>query len=265
MNTCIYRLLSLCFFLPFLESTAQTIGTFTFVGPGPQTQSLVLPSTHTFQRIIKTDDALNDATTLGPNLDFTGYVPIGGSSLSGYLSISSEATPGQVAIMNVAYNFAANLWDKTNSGNVGFSTGTINSDLGTVRTFCSGTVTPRGTVIIGEENTTAGNVNSNIDAYEDLGWLIEINPATKQVMDYNGDGKQDKIWAAGRGRHENAVVKNDETIMYWGADDLTNGYMYKYVPTVAGNYSSGSLYVLKTTAALGTGTWEIVPNSTPAQ
>ncbi len=255
----------LCFLLlPTLsESKSQTIGTFSSVTPTAQTQGLVLPSTHTFQRIIKTGDALDDATTLGPNLDFTGYVPIGGSSLSGYLSINSEADPGQVGIMNVAYNFAGKRWDKTNSGNVVFSTGP-GSDLGTVRTFCSGTVTPRGTVIIGEENTTAGNVNSSIDAYEDLGWLIEINPATKQVLDYNSDGKQDKLWAAGRGRHENLVVTNDESIMYWGADDLANGFVYKFVPTVAGNYSSGTLYLLKTTAALGTGTWELVPNSTPA-
>ncbi len=95
------------------ESNSQTIGTFSSVAPTAQTQSFVLPSTHTFQRIIKSGDVLNDATTLGNNLDFTGYVPISGSSINGYLSISSETSPAKVAIMNVAYNYTTNIWDKT--------------------------------------------------------------------------------------------------------------------------------------------------------
>ncbi len=73
------------FYKPFLiylltvvviRSHSQTIATFNSVTPAAQTQSLVLPSTHTFQRIIRSGDVLSDATTLGNSLDFTGYVPI---------------------------------------------------------------------------------------------------------------------------------------------------------------------------------------------
>ncbi|MEJ7828620.1 MAG: alkaline phosphatase PhoX [Segetibacter sp.] len=265
MKTSIYQ-----FFLPFVflctitRSHSQAIGTFSSVTPSAQTQSFVLPSTHTFQRIIKSGDVLDDATTLGINLDFTGYVPITGSSSNGYLSISTEANPAKVAIMNVAYNFTTHTWAKSNSGNVAFSTGP-ESHLGAVRSFCSGTVTPNGTIIVGEETTAAGNANPTVDEYEDLGWLIEINPATKQVMDYNSDGIQDKLWAAGRQAHENTVIKSDNTIMYWGADHSTNGFVYKFVPSVPGNFSSGTLSVLNTTAGLGTGTWVIIPNGTVAE
>ena len=59
---------------------SQTIGTFTSVTPGAQSQSLVLPSTHTFQRLFRTGNALTAGGTLGADLDFTGYVPIAGSS-----------------------------------------------------------------------------------------------------------------------------------------------------------------------------------------
>jgi sugar lactone lactonase YvrE len=53
--------------------------------------------------------------------------------------------------------------------------------------------------------------------------------------------------------------------MYWGADHPTNGYIYKFVPTVPGNFSSGALSVLITTGALGTGTWATVPNGDVTQ
>ena len=79
----------------------QTIGNFSSVTPGTQQQTLILPSTHTFQRLIKSGDALSLGGTLGTNLDFTGYVPIGGSSINGYLSISSESTPAEVDVLQV--------------------------------------------------------------------------------------------------------------------------------------------------------------------
>ncbi len=234
----IYKsLFLLCFTAAFFISSAQTIGTFSSVTPTAQTQGLVLPSTHTFQRIIKSGDVLNDASILGDQLDFTGYVPIGGSSLSGYLSISSETAPAKVGIMNVDYNFTTHTWSKSNSGNVPLATG-AGSDLGYVAAFCSGTVTPNGTIMVTEETTLAGNLNSTIDGYEDLGWVIEINPATKQVLDYNNDGVKDKLWAVGRQTHENVTIRTDNTIMYWGADHSNNGYIYKFVPTAPGNFST---------------------------
>ena len=86
--------------------------------PGTQQQTLILPSTHTFQRLIKSGDALSLGGTLGTNLDFTGYVPIGGSSTNGYLSISSESTPAEVAVLQISFNSGTELWT-VNSGGKG--------------------------------------------------------------------------------------------------------------------------------------------------
>lgn len=241
--------------------SAQTIGTFNSVNPNGRNQLLVLPGSHTFQRIIKSGDALTTGT-LGTNLDFTGYVPISGSSRNGYLSISSESTVAEVAVLDISYNNSTHLWNVGTSSKVNFNP----TDIGTVRRFCSGTVTPNGTVIVSEEDLTTGNVNSAVDAYTDAGWLIEFNPATRTVLNQTGDNPTaDKLWAIGRANRENAAVRNDNAVLYTGADDATNGYLYKFVPTTPGNLSSGLLYVLRTTSGLGNGTWKLVPNGTAAQ
>jgi hypothetical protein len=171
----------------------------------------------------------------------------------------------EAAILNLTYNYTTHLWDYTPAaanGKVNFNP----TDIGTVRRFCSGTVTPNGTVIVSEEDLTSGNVNSGVDSYEDAGWLIEIDPATRTVINQFGDNPNaDKLWALGRANRENAAIRSDNAVLYTGADHSTNGYIYKFVPTVPGNFSSGSLYVLRTTSSLGNGTWKLLPNSTPAQ
>lgn len=251
------------------HSYSQTIATFTSVAPGIQSDYLVLPTTHTFQRIIKSGDLLDDGSALGSNLDFTAYVPISGSSLDGYLFINSETTPARMAAMNLEFNATTKLWEKSAGSNISFSTGAV-SDLGAVSRFCSGTVTPDNTIIIGEEGVSPGDVNN--DGYEDIGWLLEIDPVTKTVMDkdpsHNG---VDKLWAAGRHVHENVAISTNKSVMYWGADNTTTGYMYKFVPATAGDYTSGLLYVLEPGTPIGnnagpwTGTWKLVANTTQAE
>lgn len=236
----------------------QSIGTFNSITPTAQTQGFVLPSTHTFQRIIKTGDPLSLGGTLGNNLDFTGYVPITGST-RGYLSISSESAPAECAILNVTLNSATKLWQVNSGGKVSFPF----ADLGNIAAFCSGTVTPRKTVIVGEE--VLPTLDANNDGYQDVGWTIEIDPATRTVINQDGVSGPDKLWAVGRQAHENVTVNAAETVMYWGADAPTTGYIYKFIPSTPAKYSKGALYVLKTTAALGTGTWKLVANNTKSE
>ncbi len=69
----------------------------------------------------------------------------------------------------------------------------------------------------------------------------------------------------GRQAHENLVIKSDKSVVYWGADNEALIYMYKFVPTTPGNYTTGMLYVLETTSLLNTGTWKLVPNTTAAE
>lgn len=239
----------------------QTIGNFSSVTPGTQQQTLILPSTHTFQRIIRSGDALSLGGTLGTNLDFTGYVPIGGSSTNGYLSISSESTPAEVAVLQISFNTGTELWTVNSAGKVNFNS----TDIGQVSRFCSGTVTPDNTIIVSEEDVTTGNLNSGVDGYTDIGWLIEIDPASRTVINQAGDNPvADKLWSIGRANRENAAIRSDNQVLYTGTDDPTYGYIYKFVPTIPGDFSSGVLYVLQTTGSLSTGTWVAVANSTVA-
>jgi hypothetical protein len=255
----IFHLLFAGFQVMELSSTAQTIATFNSLEASGQGQNLVLPATHTFQRLIRTGDVLSLGGNLGNNPDFTAYVPINGSSTQGYLSISSETAPAECAILNLLFDNASRLWGVTNGGKVSLPA----SDLGVCAAFCSGTVTSRNTVIVGEEVAPFADVNG--DGYDDLGWLIEIDPATRSVINQDGVGGVDKLWAMGRQAHENVAIRKDQAVAYWGADNSDNGYLYKFVPTVPGNFSAGSLYVLRTTGALGTGSWMQVSNTTKVE
>ncbi len=237
---------------------AQTIGTFNSVQPTAQTQSLVLPATHTFQRLLRSGAVLTSGQTAGDQFDFCGYVPIGGSSTTGYLSVSSETAPAGVAILSIALNSTTKLWTVNSSGNVPFPL----ANLGYVVAFCAGTVTPTNHIMVCEETASLGDYNG--DGYNDDGWIIEIDPATQTVINQDGIGGVDKLWAMGRQKHEDIAIKPDGSAAYWSADNATDGYVYKFVPTIPNNFSSGTLYVLKTTPALGTGTWEVVPNTTVA-
>ncbi len=258
MSTFKNALLLSGFAIMALPGMSQTIGSFTSVTPAAQTQNLVIPSTHIFQQIIRTGAALTLGGTMGANTDFTGYVPIAGSSKNGYLSISSESAPAEVAVLSITFNPLSKIWAINNSGKVPLP----GNELGLCAAFCSGTVTPRNTIMVCEEVTNS--VDFNGDSYEDLGWIVEIDPATRTVINQDGIGGADKLWAMGRQTHENVTIAANQTVAYWGADNATNGFLYKFVPTVPGNFSAGNLFVLETTG-LGTGTWKQVSNTTKAE
>lgn len=245
---------STCIYMP--AGLSQSIATFNSVAPTAQTQNLVIPGTHTFQRIIRSGTPLASGGNFGSNPDFTGYVPIAGSSTTGYLAVSHETLPAEVNVLSIALNTANRLWSLTNSGKVSLPV----ADIGISGAFCSGTVTPRNTIMVGEEIMPNGDGNG--DGYDDLGWIIEIDPVTRTVINQDGTGGVDKLWAMGRQAHENVAIKSDESVAYWGADNLDNGFLYKFVPTVAGNFSAGTLYALESSAALGTGTWKQIANNT---
>jgi secreted PhoX family phosphatase len=240
----------------FSFSNEQSIGTFNSIQPTTQTQNLVLPSTHTFQKIIQSGDLLTSGGSMGDNLDFSGYVPINGNSKNGYLSVSSETTPAECAILTLAFNNVTGLWGIQNSGKVNFP----QSEIGDIKSFCSGTVTPNNTIMVCEESLASGDANN--DGYQDHGWVIEIDPSTRTVINQDGIGGVDKLWALGREQHENVAIKKDNSALYWGADNTTTGYIYKFIPLIPGNFSSGLLYVLQTSSSFGTGTWKLINNTT---
>ena len=158
-----------------IQVSAQNIGNFISLEPLSQSSDFIIPTTHVFQKIIEESEGLTQGGLLPGNNDFTGYVPINGNSENGYLSINSELTPGGVSILDINFNETTKLWETTLSQAVSF----VNV-AGTARN-CSGTVTPWNTIISCEESISSSDTNN--DDRNDLGWCVEINPATKTVID----------------------------------------------------------------------------------
>lgn len=250
---------------PANTCTGTHISCFTSIVPTSQTSKLIIPTEHRFQMILKEGDAYTEGGGFVGGLnDFTGYVPITASSTNGYLSVNHETNPGGVTMAEINYNPTTKLWALTKSRGVSFSAPSL---VQTIRN-CSGGVTPWGTIVTAEESVTGNDTNA--DGYKDYGWLVEIDPATAQVISHNPSGTKDKLWQMGIMNHENVVVNNAGTIAYYGEDGGTN-LVYKYVMDTPNNLTSGNLYVLHLDQPLSggnptgtTATWVQVPNKIQA-
>lgn len=250
---------------PVSNCTGTHISCFTSIVPTTQTPKLIIPAGHKYQLILKEGDNYTEGGGMVGGLnDFTAYVAKNNSSTDGYLSVNHETNPGGVTMAEVNYNAATKLWQLTKSRAVSFSAPSL---VQTIRN-CSGGITPWGTVITAEESVTSNDINA--DGYKDYGWLVEIDPATAQVMSHNQAGTKDKLWQMGIMNHENVVINDARTIAYYGEDGGTH-MVYKYVMDTPNNLASGDLYVLKLTQGLSggnpvatTGQWIQIPNKLQA-
>ncbi|MCF7560719.1 DUF839 domain-containing protein [Sabulilitoribacter multivorans] len=239
---------TLIILLGFHCLNAQNIADFTSVTPASPIDSFVIPSSHTFQMLAIAGDVLTAGGTLPDTPDFTGYVPIANSSTNGYLSLNHEKAPGDVTVFDLNLNGTTNLWEVTASQAIDFTA------WGDTAANCSGTVTSWGTVISCEEFAyIPGNlIDFNFDGYNDVGWNVEIDPATKTVIG--------KHWAMGNMAHENVVIHSNDRTVYQGADS-NPGYLYKFVANTAQDLSSGDLYVFSGSKS-GVGAWIQINNTT---
>lgn len=245
--------------------TGTHISCFTSISPTSQTSKLIIPAEHRFQMILKEGDNYTEGGGLvGGQNDFTAYVAKNTSSTDGYLSVNHETNPGGVTMAEVNYNTATKLWALTKSRAVNFSTPSL---VQTIRN-CSGGITPWGTIVTAEESVTSNDTNG--DGMKDYGWLVEIDPATAQVVSKNADGSEGKLWQMGIMNHENVVINTAGTVAYYGEDGGTN-MVYKYVMDTPNSLASGNLFVLKLDQGITggnpvgtTATWIQVPNKTKA-
>lgn len=253
-------------------ASAQQIADFTSLKPLAQTDQLQIPATHTFQVLRTAGTILSDGSVMGVFPDFTGFVPkTPGNSTEGYLCINSEALPGGMSVHELQFEPTTKTWTIGSSANPSFLL------LGTSGFNCSGGVTPWGTAVTCEETYLIQDdalpeppPDINQDGHPDLGWVTEIDPITKEVVDYDGDGTPDKVWQMGRMKHENACFTPDGTTAYEGVDDGDFGFIFKYVMDVPQKLASGKLYVLKAStdssgSFTGAGTWILMENTSAAQ
>lgn len=243
---------------------AQHFSDFGGLSPGFQDNDFHIPATHTFQVLIEEGEDLQGGGALPGTCDFAGYVPRQNSSKYGYLSINSEEVPGGVTILDLEFDDVLGKWIIQDSNAVNFEFNILAESIfpnqvGSTIANCSGAVTPWNTIISCEEYTVADiqkdypntelffKVDGQSNGYDVYGWAIEIDPATKTVIDQDGGRmSQDKLWAMGNFKHENAVVHGNNRTIYQGADDTTGeGYLFKFVADESKNLSSGDLYVYK--------------------
>ena len=231
---------------------AQNISVFTSVAPTTQTQGLVLPPTHDFQLLAQFGDTLADGSTLKTSPDFTAFVPKNERSDLGFLSLNHEIPDlqGGVTVFDLAFDKVNQIWEIGHGLPIDFSA------AGGISKPCSGGITPWGTVISGEEVIQTTDLDSN--GYYDAGWLVETRSSDRKFIQ--------KIWKAGNAIHENCVVAADLKTVYWGADDFSYGYIFKYQAAQKRQLATGKLFVLvRDSPNASTATWVQVPNGTQAQ
>ena len=240
--------LSLIIALLFSLSTeGQHISQFQSLGRGTQSENLVMPSSHSFQVIIQKGDNLTDGSLMPAFIDYSGFMQKGSNPDSAWLCVNSEDNIGAVVILELYNDPRSGLWDIVSSGrllNLGPMGGTSKN--------CSGQVMPWGTFISCEE--TVAGVDANGDGLPDWGWCMEIDPKTRKVLDYDGDGVGDKLWEMGRMYHENIAIASDLKTVYFGDDREHSGFVYKFICDNPTKLNIGDVYVMQRTNA-DSATW----------
>jgi secreted PhoX family phosphatase len=158
--------------------------------------------------------------------------------------VNHEETPGGVSVLTLEHDDQG--WQLTESRSVSFDGVRGHSTWNN----CSGTATPWGTVLSGEEYPpspeklaavapAAAEAGRPLSADPmDYGWMVEIDPKSGKALR--------KLEALGRFSHEGAAVLPDGRTVLMG-DDERGGLIFKFVADQAGDLSAGKLSALQLT------------------
>ena len=104
------------------DSSCVHISCFPSICPAVQDDLFHLPASHTFQLLLKQGATYTSGGIVPGLFDFTGYVPVDGSSEAGIISLNHETVPaGAVSMLHVQYNQAQRLWSINESDPVDFT------------------------------------------------------------------------------------------------------------------------------------------------
>ena len=141
---------------------SKSMAGFESITPSIQNQTFVIPPSHTFQVLVKEGRRYTIGGNVPGRADFTGYIPINGSSEDGYLNINHENTPnGSVSNFKIKFNQADKLWNIQSSQPIFVN----DTDIVKLYKNCSGAITPWGTSLSGEETRDTFDLNG--DGYLD--------------------------------------------------------------------------------------------------
>lgn len=151
-------------------------------------------------------------------------------------------------------------------GETGMNCGGINAPSGRIWTAEEWYQTSNRQIAEGFSDTTEFTIGSKVPSgfagldgkkikrYENLNWMVEIDPRTAKAV------RKQYNWSR-QGFEAGVVMPDDKTVYLFEDGDAGKSILTKFVADVAGDFTKGKLYFYKQNQGQFTGTWVEVPNN----
>lgn len=236
------------------------------VQPAEDTQGLILPEEFQYDILFAEGDTVKTTSGIGNakgNHDLIIYLPIQGSSEHGHLYVSHETLTADPITGDGGGGTMLEV--KKENGQwktIGVKKNIDFSSVGGTVYNCGGTLTPKGTILTGEElfpssveklkdkqfKTLKGK--NGLSLTENFGWMVEVDPVSGKAIQ--------KVYNFGRYTHEDAYCTPDGKTVYL-TDDHCPAIFFKFECETPNDYSNGQLYAFKQTEDGKSGEWLPMP------